>query len=420
MLGSLNPLSPRLTRGPTGQIFPSGMTVHLPLTDGLTPIVGGGGATVITRASTKRQQNAANTFVVHGNNVLLPTSQVYDISAKGLHIELARTNDIAAGGSDDMSIGGFNWSAVNCAVSAKNVTDPSGAANEAQTLTPSGDGGGILNSTGVACSGKNAFFSVWLRRAGGASGSQTGIVTVSDTSLYVTASKNITITDAWQCFYVEYSNDGGNPGGAETLAIGITPESAGQSPVDARMPFVEVFANTSIKTILTPALTSRSAEIANYDCSGDIRGDIGTLYCEVVPLHAPEDGLNHAYIAATALNGLGTYNMFFYKNSANNLLVNFAAGGNQFTSAVAANDTTWARGARHKLAIRYSSAGVNFYYDGTAGGTRGATTVGDASPAAASRFSIGSFSGSQAEAVVGQARYWPVLLTDAEMARITR
>ena len=480
---------------PTGRgKWPSGMTLHLPLTSNLLPLVGSGGAVAITRAGEKRTQTGLNTFAVDATNTLSITKNFLGISgATGLLPELAVTNDVTY--SDDMrvlwavagitltgsdpvsvtvtghpfntgesvtfaSVGGTTelngnsytitdtgansftldgtdssafsawtsggtatggWSGSNCTVSAKNVTDPAGVANQAQTLTPSAAGGYIQNATAAACSSKNAYADCYLRRAAGAAGSHTGQLVVTDSAGTVVATKDITITADYQRFFHEYTGTGG---GAETLIFRIVPDKNATQAVDARMPFVEVFANTSIKTLPTSTLGTRAVDVGAQDCSANVRGDVGTFCFEVVPMHDPEDGVSHVYFSVNPLKDVTRADLHFYKSVAGDLTAKYyvTGVGDQVTTLIAANSTNWARGVRHKVAIRYSAAGgLNFYFDGTAGGTlAGAIVVGDAAPPATCKFKPHYYSNTiQPNAIISGVRFWPRVLTDAEMVRVT-
>ena len=404
--------------------FPPGMTLYLPLTSNLLPVIGSGGAVTITRAGEKRTQNGANSFVVDATNTLSITENFLGIDgATGLLSEIAVTNKIASGGSDDMRPGSFGWTATNCTVSAKNVTDPADVANQAQTLTPSAAGGSVEALTVTACASKNAYADCYLRRAEGAAGSHTGQLIITDSAGTVVASKDITITAAYQRFFHEYAGTGG---GVETLIFKIVPDKNATQAVDARMPFAEVHANNLIKTLPTSTLTTRAKDEPAAPIGSDLFGNAGTIYMDVMPLFTPGDGGLHVFVSVgrPMYAAYSDSNISVFVNTDNKMYIMYRptqiSAGISTASVVDVSPANFARGTWHKLAFYWSAAGCKVFLNGAAFVERGAGTMGAQALVASAELKFSSSADAyQSNSILKNVRGWKRALTDAEMARIT-
>lgn len=394
--------------------FPPQFNLHLPLQTNLSPQVGSGGGMTVTRATEKHTQTTANAFSVDDANVLSLSTAFDGFAANGLCVEGGASTDCQDG--DDLT--GDGWTASNCAVSAKNVTDPAGAANEAQTLTPSANGGYVLQDTGAACTGVSFLGSCWIRRKAGAAGSHTGQIVLTDSEGATVSAKDITITAAWQLFthYVEAMETGT---GEQTAYLKIVPDKTAQSAVDVRMPFAGISGNCRYAT---PAISTTDADVVEYDCHSEVQRLNGTVYLEVFPL-SDLGAVTPVFLTITPISGTANSRYVIGIEDGTNLVaycrpvnINYA------TANFAVNSSNWATATWHKIAFTYGPTRLDLYLDGALVGSKtSGINLGVGALPATAKLILGSYNSSKfPNSIIKNVRYWPGPGTAAQCVRITR
>jgi hypothetical protein len=370
--------------------FLTGLNVDLPAA---------AGAWACTRATSKYQQRIITAGDLLGINAGAITQAISGTPIHpGLISESPSINDF--GNSDDLS--NVNWTKVRCNVSAKNLVDPYGIANEAQTLTPTAAPPGyIRRQSGNNCAGLNYQGSVWLASVDGPPHTaRIRLEKHSDTADGINV--NVNLDTDWQCVCIEHLFNAA-PNGFPRFYI--YPDVINSTKrVKARLPF----GMRDTETIINPAEVANTA-IEHYWLAAPAaaRGDQGSFSVWVYPLHAPDDGAAHPYFAMAPINANPFSSMSIGKDAADMVGFSVDPGLAPQNCAILATDASYPRAGWRNFAGVWDVTGGTLLLDGNVVATRGATVVGlDPLPGGSAFFSGIVPFGLSSSAVISRLRLW--------------
>lgn len=397
---------------------------ELPLTSTTSPSEGPIGAASIVRAGSKMQQLAAATAYNWGANTTGPCSYFAGAAANGLPVEEALTNLLTETNFATMN----DWTKAGVTTALSSQAGPDGSVGAVLTATPTAESGYLAYVSSTDCSSKRAFASIWIRNKDGASGTHPGIILMQGNTSLESFYCEYTITSAWQEIILEATTEynGSTEGfsaGAGTLGFALFPGALGTTAVDIWLPYVEVFSNSLIQTLRSPQFTTSAIDKDSWLLNNALRGDQGTLYMEVYPLHLAEDGVERDYLSISPLYAADANSEInLYKDSTNNLYLFYesSALNSVTTTGYALNDTNFARATWHKLAIKWGSAGLSVFLDGAKVDSTGAITVGAATLDGSPSLKLGNYDQSiPPSAVMRMIKGWKIAKSDAELIAMT-
>jgi hypothetical protein len=156
------------------------------------------------------------------------------------------------------------------------------------------------------------------------------------------------------------------------------------SGVDLRMPFFRVAETT--KCSFDPA--ARPADVVSQDFAQSLRGDMGALEFDFIPLHEPDDGLDHRYVSITPINGASGYIRFWHEGASNKLALTINDGVTTSTILTTVPSSLSSL-SRHRIRIVWQLGTCWIYQDGVVVASGICTAVGTNPIPVASRIVLG-------------------------------